>query len=261
MQQTMGNSQKNTAAKVARMTASANIIVATGVFIVVQIIDDSQYPDFLTTCGFYFLVLVFWLTSVLIFLRFLIAQDSFRKRSYIYVVAHLASLTILAFATRISIQAYNRLGDAANLKNIGLSILLYSGNHSGRLPPSLEDLAKEEGIGPNVFISPSLRKKLGSRAGSMDRLSSYEYVGNGVVANLSNANRVVIAYGRDPGVLDGHISVLFLDCHVETHKTKEPSEFIKKRVNSGECFCVVYNRLPRAANCEESNVPQVIDLK
>ena len=113
-----------------------------------------------------------------------------------------------------------RVMDASNLRQIGQAILMYSNEHGGQYPDSLQRLLLTEDITPGVFVStltsdtPATGPTPQAWIAGMDLGNhlSYVYVGRGFNAATVPPDAVV-AYGPYTGT-DG-MNVLFGDGHVE----------------------------------------------
>jgi len=92
---------------------------------------------------------------------------------------------------------------AANLKEIGLALVLYQADKGGELPPSLTDLSPEYLPDKAVLQCPEAKPR-----------SAYVYVPGLKPANVENPRLCIVAFDGK-GNHEGGRSVLFLDGHVE----------------------------------------------
>ena len=118
-------------------------------------------------------------------------------------------------------RGYGRAGD---LKQIGLGLLMYSGEYSGNFPPSLWTLHDTGILNAGLLASPADLPDAGSDpAGFCDR---YYYLGAGLRDDTPNAtNRPLLVYPFQQ--VDGlHVSILYVDGHVELRYHQEPASIL-----------------------------------
>ncbi len=107
-------------------------------------------------------------------------------------------------------RGYGRMGD---LKQIGLGLLMYSGEHQGHFPEDLWALYDEEILSARMLASPAeVEGEPGDQRGIFDR---YHYLGAGLkddAAEASITRLVVYPYRSEEQM---HVSALYVDGHVE----------------------------------------------
>jgi prepilin-type processing-associated H-X9-DG protein len=132
----------------------------------------------------------------------------------------LASIPILLPSLNRAREVANRVKCAANLKQIGLALQLYSNENRGRFPDGPEGLLLTQDITPEVFVCPSTNDspapgvELPKQAANLQTggHDSYVYLGKGKTATTP-AN-VVLVYEIMNNHHDG-FNALFGDGHVE----------------------------------------------
>ncbi len=113
-----------------------------------------------------------------------------------------------------------------NLKQIGLGLLMYSGENSGRFPKpdgaaGFEVLNKDQILNVGkVYINPNDKKRsMPDNAQSItENNTSYVYFGAGLKDDNRNATIVPVAFEKPDSVSGKKLSVLFIDGHVEQIK-------------------------------------------
>jgi len=95
-----------------------------------------------------------------------------------------------------------------NLKQLGLSVIMYADDHDGKLPDNLEQ-AKQYYGNPKVLESPLKPKGFAG--------PSYIYVNNGQSMKIKSPARQIVIY-ENPKYCKDTINAVFLDGHVERMK-------------------------------------------
>jgi len=95
-----------------------------------------------------------------------------------------------------------------NLKQLGLSVIMYADDHDGKLPDNLEQ-AKQYYGNPKVLESPLKPKGFAG--------PSYIYVNNGQSMKIKSPSRQIVIY-ENPKYCKDTINAVFLDGHVERMK-------------------------------------------
>ncbi|NOY75164.1 MAG: DUF4190 domain-containing protein [Kiritimatiellaeota bacterium] len=118
-----------------------------------------------------------------------------------------------------------------NLKQIGLSLRIYSNAYKGQFPPydgaqGLELLRKEGFLeNPKIYVCPSSKTKAAAYGESLtEDTVDYVYIGNHSENDSTDAE---IAYGKD-GNHRGYRNVLYLDGHVKGWRLNKKSTFRKR---------------------------------
>ncbi len=113
-----------------------------------------------------------------------------------------------------------RLNDAANLKQIGLALRMYSSDHQEKFPDNLAELWEQNYLSHGkVFISPRSDTEPPEtaaelRAGQTD----YIYFGKGGTEDVIGSQDPIAV--TKPGIFsDGFVNVLYGDGHVKGHET------------------------------------------
>ena len=103
-----------------------------------------------------------------------------------------------------------RVSCASNMKQIGLALIMYSGDNEGNFPPDLKALVDNQYIMEgDVFVCPS-----SGDVYSGDLESHYIYI-PGLVDSVDNPTQTVLLYEKDTNHREGFMNVLFVDGHVE----------------------------------------------
>lgn len=110
-----------------------------------------------------------------------------------------------------------QLSSINNLKQIGLGVMTYAGDHSDNCPADLASLVKGGYLKNDMLVAPADSKRKGS-AGK----TSYAYVGKGLKVQLAASPAAIPTAFEKPDLIgkDGRCGVLFLDGHVETRTVR-----------------------------------------
>jgi len=145
----------------------------------------------------------------------------------------LAALIILPFLPRRPTQHGHGRHCAGNLKQIGLSLLMYSCDYGGYFPnenppgtTSFEPLISDRYIQNGIVWACPARKDMRT----LGTNSSYRYIGSGLKDDNARATTNTLAYdmsGNHPH--NEWLNVLFIDGHVEGGQPGTPT-------SGGACF-------------------------
>jgi prepilin-type processing-associated H-X9-DG protein len=114
------------------------------------------------------------------------------------------------------------VNSAGNMKQLGLALLMYSGDHDGEFPAAdgvdgLRVLVKDNYLqAGKVFIHPesAIHQEPTSAETLTEDTCSYLYVGGGLKDDNAQATSMPLIVEK-PGITDDGISVLYVDGHVE----------------------------------------------
>lgn len=141
-------------------------------------------------------------------------------------------------------ETANRVKCAANMKQIGLAMMLYSNENKGNYPPDLGTLFLTEDVAPNVFVCPTSKDNLAvppspapgtpdyekwrnDVAAVINRDSDYVYLGKGKNAT---AGADVIVLHEKPNAHNGlGMNLLFGDGHVEFMRMQDALQMIENQ--------------------------------
>jgi prepilin-type processing-associated H-X9-DG protein len=135
----------------------------------------------------------------------------------IVIIAALVVLPYLTYDTHAGPR--RRINCAGNLKQIGLGLLMYSGNNDGSFPiasvygaPNFEPLNTLDILyDGKVYACPSARKPL-----TLARQSNYRYAGSGLKDDNDSATAITIAFDRSGNHPNNEwMNALFIDGHAE----------------------------------------------
>jgi prepilin-type processing-associated H-X9-DG protein len=139
-------------------------------------------------------------------------------------------------------ETANRIKSASNLKQMGLTILLYCNDHKAAYPPDLGTIFESGDLGLSVAVSPrsetSIPKavKEGTAAVKSQWVndhSDYVFTGKGLTNNIATPD-MIIAYERSVDMgKGGGANALFGDGHVEF---LNPEAFKQKLAASNEAI-------------------------
>lgn len=130
-------------------------------------------------------------------------------------------------------ETANRVKCAANMRQIGMGILLYSNENRGKYPPDLATILRTQGITIDVFICPSgaaavppeiMAANADAQGAWVNDNSAYVYVGQGLT-NAAPADRVVLYEKSDNHDEDG-MNFLYADGHVEWQTMETAQQLI-----------------------------------
>ena len=143
---------------------------------------------------------------------------------------------MLPALSRARMQAQN-VGDASNLRQIGVSCMLYANDNHGHLPQSLGETSKYIN-NPRVYLRTDHADAAAAAIGLppdqlkdwIDQNSDWVYLGNGQkISGMHNIAQTVLAYQKgDPGP-NGWLAVLFADGHVQTMSQDELQQVLAKQ--------------------------------
>jgi prepilin-type processing-associated H-X9-DG protein len=106
-----------------------------------------------------------------------------------------------------------RVNCAASMRQIGMGLIVYQNANKGRLPDSLDALAKGGFVSPGLPVCPVHAARSGGGAGAVQTSPpGYVYLGKGMYFHKVRASTVVLY--EQPAHLGG-INVLYVDGHVE----------------------------------------------
>jgi prepilin-type processing-associated H-X9-DG protein len=136
-------------------------------------------------------------------------------------------------------ETANRVKCAANMRQIGLAILLYSNENRGAYPPRLEDLLLTQDITSQAFVCPSTPDTPAPGTSPQtfaQNLStgghlSYVYVGADMTNTTASPATIVLYEAMTNHANDG-MNVLYGDGHVE-FQTAAEAQRILNELNSG----------------------------
>ncbi len=105
---------------------------------------------------------------------------------------------------------YGRMGD---MKQVGLGLLMYAGDHDGRFPDELWALQDEGILGASLLASPAdLPDAEPDKTGLLYR---YHYFGAGLSDDLPIPDHTPLLIYPFESNGQYHVTVLFIDAHVE----------------------------------------------
>ncbi|MCJ8329830.1 MAG: DUF1559 domain-containing protein [Lentisphaeria bacterium] len=127
-----------------------------------------------------------------------------------------------------------RVNCNANLKQIGLALLMYSGDQNGTFPPDLGSLNELEIMNVSkVYVCPSSKKMIvpQNTADLRKGVGGYVYV-KGLRDDNTNATTTILAYDKPENHPGGQwMNFLFVDGHVEGIGASSIEDALKKRSN------------------------------
>lgn len=135
-------------------------------------------------------------------------------------------------------ETANRVKCAANMKSLGMAMLLYSSGNQGKLPPGLPELILDQQLSGDLFVCPSSSLSPATNATPMQlaqmiqsgTVNSYVYAGSGSLNNLP-ANAILLYEPISDHGNDG-ANFLFADGHVEFY-TRNMAERTIARLKAG----------------------------
>ncbi|HEV2296155.1 MAG TPA: DUF4190 domain-containing protein [Tepidisphaeraceae bacterium] len=140
-------------------------------------------------------------------------------------------------------ETANRVKCASNMRQIGLAVMLYSNEHAGAYPDTIEKLLLTQDITGEVFVCPSTNhtKATGNTAQEIvDDMAagghlSYVYVGKGMTNSIPMdvAQVTVVAYEPLSNHNSAGANMLFADGHVEFIPKAQAVQMIKQ-VEAGQ---------------------------
>lgn len=133
----------------------------------------------------------------------------------ILVIAILAGMLLPALSQ--ARERARRVNCAANLKQVGLAMRMYSSDNSEHFPPSLGTLMEQDYLTTGrVFVCPSTSDTPPAAADDVGRLSSYRYFGAGLTEACQGKDVFKTVLACDKGGNHARfINVLFADGHVK----------------------------------------------
>ena len=110
-----------------------------------------------------------------------------------------------------------------NLKQIGLGLKMYAGNHKGRYPDKLVELSRYVGHQSSLLFCPISGSKPGPIE-TVDEWTDYVYVSG---LSETNAPDTVLMYCPAKNHRGAGGNVLFADGHVEWFNSKHSKDFVE----------------------------------
>ena len=142
---------------------------------------------------------------------------SFASLFVLALILLLTGINIFPSVFRYSSKAHHLgVACAGNLKNIGLGLRMYAGDHDEIYPGKLVDAGRYLAYQPAVFICPSSGTSTGS-FGTVDEWTDYVYVKG--LAESAPPNTVLMYCSAENHGGEGG-NVLFTDGHVEWFDSK-----------------------------------------
>jgi prepilin-type processing-associated H-X9-DG protein len=136
-------------------------------------------------------------------------------------------------------ETANRVKCAANLKQMGLGMMLYANENRGRFPQTLGDLARTREVPLDAFVCPSsdnslpelARAAIDVQAAWVNENSDYVYLGAGKTQAVG-AEVILIHEKPDNHSREG-VNVLYGDGHVEFLRMDELQRALQRQAPAG----------------------------
>jgi prepilin-type processing-associated H-X9-DG protein len=143
-------------------------------------------------------------------------------------------LSGIGVGLKYAIEQADRWKCKSNLSALGQTLLLYTNEHQGNLPPDQGHFAHDEEISGQVFVCPSSHMFAPSSVPG-DQLivwvnahSDYVYLGAGINVNdhPNDADRIVLMYDKEQNHHGDGVNLVFLDGHTDWMTVEEARKAI-----------------------------------